>query len=190
MFREKQKDLSGDFEKIYARFCEPGFLSNKGLAKEVGIYVYPYDPADEITVTEFFNSPKMRQSDKFRIKECNLYELLLDVCDDKRITPRIADMENKKGTEALIKQLQRSVTPEILVNKMKKKDISERDILLITGVGTAYPYLRARPVLEHVQPAFDKIPVVILYPGKYDGRGLSLFGRLPSDDYYRAFNLL
>lgn len=190
MFNEKQKDLSGDFEKIYARFCEPGFLSNKGLAKEVGIYVYPYDPADEITVMEFFNSPKMRRNDKFCIKECNLYELLLDVCDEKRITSRIPDMENKKGTTGLIKQLERSGTPEDVVGKMKDRDTEYGDILLITGVGAAYPYLRARPVLEQIQPVFDKIPVVMLYPGEYDGRGLSLFGKLPSDSYYRAFNLL
>jgi hypothetical protein len=31
---------------------------------------------------------------------------------------------------------------------------------------------------------------VIFYPGKFDGQGLRLFGRLKQSNYYRAFRLV
>jgi len=33
-------------------------------------------------------------------------------------------------------------------------------------------------------------PVVLFYPGYYDGQAMSLFGKIPSNNYYRAFRLV
>jgi len=33
-------------------------------------------------------------------------------------------------------------------------------------------------------------PLVVFYPGIYDGQGLSLFGKLKDNNYYRAFQLV
>ena len=34
------------------------------------------------------------------------------------------------------------------------------------------------------------MPILVMYPGTFDGRQLRLFDRLPPSDYYRAFNAI
>ena len=34
------------------------------------------------------------------------------------------------------------------------------------------------------------VPVVMFYPGEYDGQELVLFGEIKDDNYYRAFKLV
>ena len=63
-------------------------------------------------------------------------------------------------------------------------------MLLITGVGKVYPFMRAHKILDNIQHIFADIPVLMLYPGTFDGQDLVLFGELPDGHYYRAFNLL
>jgi hypothetical protein len=36
----------------------------------------------------------------------------------------------------------------------------------------------------------DKVPVVMFFPGAYDGHELKLFNTLKDDNYYRAFPLI
>jgi hypothetical protein len=63
-------------------------------------------------------------------------------------------------------------------------------IVLLTGVGKCYPVLRAHKVLNNLHQVLDHVPVVMLYPGSYDGQELVLFGSLKDDNYYRAFRLV
>ncbi len=65
-----------------------------------------------------------------------------------------------------------------------------RDVLIITGVGKIYPFMRAHIILESIQPVFSDVPVVLFYPGTYDGQQLKLFGTIADGNYYRAFNQL
>ena len=51
-------------------------------------------------------------------------------------------------------------------------------------------YALADDVMEAAQPIIEDIPVVLMYPGIFDGRTLKLFGRLEDGNYYRAFSLL
>ena len=60
---------------------------------------------------------------------------------------------------------------------------------MISGVGSVFPFLRMHTLLEAIQTAFSDIPVVLLYPGTYDGHEMRLFGRLAPSPYYRAFNV-
>ena len=36
----------------------------------------------------------------------------------------------------------------------------------------------------------EGVPVIVAYPGRFDGQTLSLFGRLTDGNYYRAFDLI
>ena len=87
----------------------------------------------------------------FRLIECNLYKILLDICEEKRILKNIPTMEEQRGKSFLVNQLQKIATPEAFVEKMQYKDMQEGDILLITGVGEVYPYMRSHKILDNLQ---------------------------------------
>ncbi|NCB71969.1 MAG: DUF1788 domain-containing protein, partial [Clostridia bacterium] len=36
----------------------------------------------------------------------------------------------------------------------------------------------------------DDVPVVMLFPGEYDGHSLTLFSEIKDENYYRAFKLI
>ena len=64
------------------------------------------------------------------------------------------------------------------------------DVLLLTGVGAVFPFMRIHVLLEALQPYFPDIPILVMYPGSFDGHHLKLFNRLKPNDYYRAFSVI
>ncbi len=176
--------------EIEKMFSDKQFLSNEGLANEVSIHVFCYDPHDEMIVRAYFEELANRKDTSYRIIERDLYKIFLDICESKRILKSIPAMEKKKGSQGLLKQLLKSVPPEAFVEKMKYLPHKHGDILLITGVGKVYPFMRSHNILDNIQHIFSDIPVVMLYPGDYNGQTLSLFGEFGDGNYYRAFNML
>ena len=76
-----------------------------------------------------------------------------------------------------------------------KEDIADdgNSIVLITGVGKAFPVVRSHTILNNLQSIFRRNPVVMMYPGRYEIKEkmtLRLFERLDDDNYYRAFPLV
>ena len=179
-----------NLDKIIGRMSDEAFLSNKGLSNEVGIHVFCYSPTDEIIVQNYFDELKERTDLPFRLVERDLYKIFLEICEDRRILTRIPDMEERKGKDALLLQLQRVATPEAFVEKMKYEPHNHGDILLISGVGKVYPFMRSHKILDNIQHVFSKIPIVMLYPGEFNGQDLNLFEKFLDGHYYRAFNLL
>lgn len=99
-------------------------------------------------------------------------------------------MEQAKGKTFLQEKLANVATAEAFVEKMRYEPHEKGDILLITGVGKVYPFMRSHKILDNIQHIFGDIPVLMLYPGTFDGQDLGLFGKFLDGHYYRAFNLL
>ena len=183
-------DVMSSLNKVSARLSEEAFLTNKGLSNEVGIHVFCYDPKDELTVRNYFENLKKKTDVPYRLVECDLYKIFLEICEEKHILKSIPSMEERKGKEYLLEQLQKVATPEAFVVKMKYEPHVKGDVLLITGVGKVYPFMRSHKIFDNIQHIFADIPVLMLYPGTFDGQDLGLFGKFLDGHYYRAFNLL
>jgi hypothetical protein len=152
--------------------------------------VFRYPPQDEIIVRKFFEDLQKRSDLPFRIIERDLYKIFLEICEEKRILTRIPDMEERRGKEYLESQLQKVATPEAFVEKMVYEPHQYGDVLLISGVGKVYPFMRSHKILDNIQHVFSDIPVLMLYPGEFNGQELNLFEKFLDGHYYRAFNLL
>ena len=82
-----------------------------------------------------------------------------------------------------------------LVQRMNKDNIK---VTLLTGVGRVFPFIRTHTILETLQPAIMRHPVIMFFPGQYTqeeglGSQLRLFGAFANPPmyrpYYRAYNL-
>jgi hypothetical protein len=71
-----------------------------------------------------------------------------------------------------------------------QNDIAGLDLLILWNVGAVYPMLRTHTLLSALHAHMQDKPLVMFYPGKYDGYSLRLFSRLKDDHYYRAFRLV
>ena len=119
-----------------------------------------------------------------------MYKILLKILDEKRVLGKVPGMEENKGKDYLLVQLQKNATEKAFLAKMKYEPHQHGDVLFLTGVGKVYPFMRAHKMLESMQQAFSDIPIVMFYPGEYNGQSLILFDKFHDGNYYRAFNLL
>lgn len=194
MTSQQSTDIARDFDRLRERVGSEDFLNNRGLANEVGFYVFPYDAAKELEVrqrTAGLVADAQAGTISANIIERNLWKVFLKICENKKILDKIAALEQKRGSDALLARLQKIATPEVFVHTMDYEPHHPgSDVLLITGVGQVYPFVRAHSILENAQSVFEDIPVVLMYPGRYDGQHLHLFDRIDDGNYYRAFNIL
>lgn len=176
------------------RLQNSGFLANKGLGNEVGFYLFCYDPALELRVRALV--ARLLEESRTGVLPCNiteynLYDTFMSLCEKARILDKIPAMEQRRGLGKLETQLKRAIAVEDFARSMA----GERKlggVAFITGVGEVYPVMRLHGLFETLQQqgAFQNIPVVAFYPGKYTGQSLSLFGKLSDGNYYRAFDLI
>ena len=190
-------NIKQELDKIKERISDPKFLTNKGQSNEVGIHVFCYDPVDELLIRDYIDKLVNTPSDVYRIIERDLYKLFLEILADKRILDRIADMEEKRGAEHILNHFHKTVSErkneQSYYDLMKKMDYAphkQGDILVLTGIGKAYPFIRAHIILNAMQKMFADIPVLVFYPGEYNGQTLNLFNKFHDGNYYRAFNLI
>lgn len=181
-------DIKERLDNLRVHIQEPEFLEGKGLSNEVNIRIFCYDAEDEMTVRQFIDQITTDQSLGCNLVECNLYEIFLSLCDDIDITDAIAEMEEEDGKDFLLEQLHSAIGEDEFIEKIQYSPHRVGDVLLLTGVGDAFPFMRVHSLLEALQPYFSDIPILVMYPGTFDGSYVRLFDKLTPNAYYRAFN--
>ena len=100
-------------------------------------------------------------------------------------------MEEEEGSAFLLEQIQSAAGIDEYVAKIRDRITREgRDVLLLTGVGDVFPFMRVHSLLEALQPAVSDMPILVMYPGRFDGNYLRLFNEMEPNPYYRGFNLI
>jgi len=176
-------------DKIKGRISDANFLANKGLANEVGIHIFSYAPQDELIVRDYIERLVATPSDSYKIIMRDLYEILLEILEEKQVLDKIPDMEKDYGKDYLLTEIRGMTTLKTFRTKIMYKPYQRGDVLFLTGIGKVHPFMRVHSLLIDMQGAFDDIPVVIFYPGEYNKRTLILFDKFHDDNHYRAFNL-
>lgn len=184
------KNLTERLDDLRERIQQTDFLEGKGLSNEVNIWFFCYDPKDEMSVRHLTEKLLSDKSLRCNLIEYNLYKIFLAICDEKRITDLIAGMEEKKGKSFLLQHMKRITDNKAFVKKMTETQHKLGDVILITGVGEAFPFIRVHALLNAMQPNFSDAPILVMYPGSFDGRYVKLFDRLTPNPYYRAFNVI
>ena len=179
---------------ILPRITEGNFLQKKGLGNEIPFYVFDYPPEEELRMREhiaFLEDRLAKQYSHIRFKHVRLFHLMIEHLKDRGNIDKAYVLECEKGSEALWKALSASVKPERFVGIISEKyNLSESDLVLISGVGTIWPWVRAHSLLNNLQSITGDASVVLFYPGKYSGQSFQLFGRFDENNYYRAFRLV
>ena len=173
--------------KLKEMFKNKDFQSNRGLSNQIGVYIFAYHPKKEMMIETFVE--QLKKENEFTIYEYDLYKWFLSICEEKKILKSISSVEEKKGSSYILEQLKKIAKPELFVKKLCEIEYKQGDIILITGVGKVNPFMRVHAILEKSQNLFKETPIIVMYPGTYDGHELHLFNKF-SANHYRSFNLL
>lgn len=172
------------------------FRQNKGLGNEVGYYVFDYPADEELAVRDHIDYMKNRNSrgtDGFELVVFDLYDLIIDVLEKEGFLEQCFMFEKNRGFERIIKSvgnLLKVNDSDSLIVKHIQENTPADSVVFLVGIGKCYPILRSHKVLNNLHQILDHVPVVLFYPGKYDGQELVLFGSIKDDNYYRAFKLV
>ena len=181
-------------DKILDRLVSDDLLANSGLGNEIGFYIFDYPPEYEQEMREHINFllrqiPKRRPA--IRLVHVNLFELLIDYLKQRKLLDRALKIQEEKGDMALLNSLKGPLdSKKIAAVFIDKIDPAEKDLVLVSGVGSAYPLLRSHNLLNNLHACMESTPLVLFYPGTYTGQGLRLFRKLKESNYYRAFRLV
>ena len=174
----------------------PSFRENKGLGNEVGYYIFDYPAEKELIVRERVNYIRKKNEssiEKYKVVVFDLYDITISILKEKGYLEKCYDFERKYGFERIVKSvgnMLRITSSNSLIIQHIKGNTPENAIIFITGIGKCYPILRSHTLLNNLHQVIDNVPVVMFYPGNYDGQELVLFGEIKDDNYYRAFKLV
>ena len=192
------KDIHERLSEIKGVITEEAFRTNKGLGNEIGFHIFDYEPQYEMLVRDYIINLKKqveRDYEDIKIKEFDLYDIMLEVLDEKGYLQKNFQMEEKKGSEYVFKATEKTLrlTSQKEDNKIVQYIIDrteDDDIVFLTGVGKVWPIIRSHTVLNNLHRALDHVPVVLFFPGTYDGGSLMLFDEIKDETDYRAFHLV
>ena len=189
------KSIYERLDEILPIISAPHFRENKGLGNEVDFYIFDYSPKDEMIVRERipFIKSKAQSSHNINIVEIDLYEAIIEILESKGYLKKNFEMEEKKGSEFVMnatkKALRLTLSNDLLVKYIVEKS-EGCDIVFLTGVGKAWPLVRSHTILNNLHKEIEDMPLVMFFPGSYDGGTLMLFEEFKDDNYYRAFPLV
>lgn len=189
-------NLNKRLDLIEPKILDKSFRTGRGTANEVNFWIFDYDAEDEMAIrahVDFLVGRVNSKYDDVQIKCFDLYELLLDVLREKKYLDRVIEMEQAKGSEAIInpikKTLRLTLEGDLVIAKIIENLVPETDVIFLTGVGKAWPIIRSHTILNNLHSKVDKNPLVMFFPGNYTNE-LRLFGEITDDNYYRAFKLI
>lgn len=172
------------------------FRENKGLGNEVGYYIFDYPPDQELIVREriaYMKAKNLKGSDNFELVIFNLYDIVIDLLEKEGYMEQCFSFEKKQGMARIVKAVSNLLQindDKSLIVRYIQEHTPKDAVVFIVGVGKCYPILSSHKVLNNLHQAIDHVPVVMFYPGKYDGQELALFSLINDGNYYRAFRLV
>ena len=191
-------ELENRLNKLEEKIKQPNFRKNKGLGNEVGYYVFDYPAEYELLVRErieYLASKYENDNHDFRIVVFDLYDIIIDNLIREGFLDICMKFEKTKGFSEITKAVNEMLrmeedtqSNEILAHI--KNNTPSNSIVFLKGVGKCFPMLRSHKILNNLHQFIDDVPVIMFFPGKYDGQSLMLFSEIKDDNYYRAFKLV
>ena len=193
--------LSERLNAVLPCITDPAFLASQGIGNEIACYIFDYPAEYELMVRDHLGLLKSALADKhpsLRVAHLDLLDVIVRYIDHRGHTERLLDKERKTDSAGLLKALKGSLAANRLAKFIADQhQPADADLLLISGVGSAWPMVRAHSLLNCLHPVIGHTPLVMFYPGSFDGTALRLFGRIASGaerpgsrNYYRAFVLI
>lgn len=192
--------LNQRLNQILPRIIDPEFLSSEGIGNEIACYIFDYAPEKELEVREYLVVLRsaLEKRHAHRVVHLDLLDVITEYLTSRSLLDKAIEMQATKSDAELLRALKGPLAAEKIRDFIAERYApAEADLLLVSGVGSAWPMLRAHGLLNCLHTVMGNTPLVMFYPGTFDGTTLRLFGRISTSTtapgktpYYRAFLLV
>jgi hypothetical protein len=193
--------LSGRLNQILPRVTSEGFLSSEGIGNEIACYIFDYPAEEELKVREHIEMMMKRfasHHSELRVLHLNLLDVSMAYLKQRGLLDKALEMQATKDDAAILRALKGPLAAEKVCDFIATEhEPADYDLVLLSGVGSVWPMLRAHSLLNCLHTVMGNTPLVMFYPGSFDGTTLRLFGQITATaskpggkPYYRAFTLV
>ncbi|OEJ64564.1 DUF1788 domain-containing protein [Magnetovibrio blakemorei] len=187
-------NLTERLNVVLEKLISDDLINGRGLGNEIAFYIFDYPPEEELRIRdhiEFLLKQIPMHMPELRVIHVDLFDMVLDHMRSRNLLEPSYKLQRDKGDEALVKALKAPLKEDKLAQVFKEvARPDDHDLVLVSGIGGVYPMLRSHSLLNNLHAVMGLKPLVMFFPGRYDGQSLSLFGELSDNNYYRAFKLV
>ena len=166
-----ERSLNNRFIELEDNLIRVNAGMRRGRANGIPFFICDYNPKDEINVRKEVVKIKSRNSE---IVEFDLYEMMLSIIEEEGYLEDVLRMEKDYDKDILLREIFQPIlsveeNDNRLIEMFKERATDDgKHIVLITGVGKAFPIIRSHTILNNLQSVFRNNPVVMMYPGRYE----------------------
>lgn len=161
--------LETRLNQIPQKITSEGFLRGEGNGNEIAFHIFDYPPSAEERLrayTTFLEGHLAKTHPNLRVRWINLFEFVIQALDRRSFLQKSYDMQKKDGDASLIKRLRGQFEgTKIAEAFVAEVTPDEQDLVIVTGVGSAFPVVRAHSLLAALQPKMNRTPLLMFYPG-------------------------
>jgi hypothetical protein len=194
-------EIADRLNQILPLITADGFLSSEGLGAEIACHIFDYPAREERKVREHIGVMMKRLESHHRelkVLHLNLLEVVLAYLEGRGLLDKVLQMQKTKDDKAILRALRGPLAAEKIRDFIEDEYTpADYALVLMSGVGSVWPMLRAHSLLNCLHTVMGKTPLVMFYPGSFDGTALNLFSQIQASTpkpgprpYYRAFSLV
>lgn len=186
------KSINARLDEMTKKLSDDELFKSNGLGNEINFHVFDYDPEDEYIVREYLDNYLLKKKN-LNLKVFDIYDIIIDILKEKGFLEKVFDFEKTKGTKNVNSVISKTLgigSNNDLIMKKIKSEIEPNQIIIITGIGKCYGIVRGHTILNNLHSVVTNNPLIMFYPGSYDGQSFKLFNKLENDNYYRAFQFV
>jgi len=192
-----------NIDKLYDLMADKGFQEPDTGNLFFPAYIYIYQPDQEYEIRDqlLLLSQKLKRPNNFL--DCmviNIYHEFIEYLKGKAFTGSslfdLITAKEKEDAEEAFAWIRDEISDggffaylENKINDYFNPAEEKRVYLIIYGIGSIFPYLRASEFLKKTERLIKQFKILLFYPGTYNQAKYSLFGLLDDDHMYRANNL-
>ena len=186
------------FQHLIKVLQDERFLKMQGLNQEVPFFLCPFSVKQKLEIEDMLpRLTKRLLETNVHVVEINLYDLCIEYLQKNDLFEQLCEIEQDTEKGYFLESLQSILDIEsILIPEIEQiiALTNKIDVLFLTGVGEVFPYIRTHNILNNLQRVAKDFPTLLFFPGEYEqslekGASLRLFGKLPDDKYYRAYDI-
>ncbi len=183
-------NVEHSFDLVYEKLISKIILDEQ-VSGDLPIYIqaYPAEHSDAVNSQIRFLHDRLNKNGVPTL-HFNIYDIALEILKSANKMDLILSKESLLPKEklhiTLNSMLREKAILDFLNNALKE---IEPKLVLLSGFGLVYPYIRANTILNNIEPLARGASFVFFYPGRYNNESLVLFDKIKEDNYYRAHNL-
>ncbi len=173
------------------RIGKPGFFEGSGVGNNYPSFVFPYKAQFEPLMDQRVRDLETtigHLHPGVQVTRIHLFEFARQFLQDIGKWDKSLELELTKGEDFLFINLPKTLNGKVIADYfLEQVLLKSPGLILIHGVGMAWPILRGHEVLKNLPEKMNKkIPLILFYPGEYDGKYLRPFGLFDDSNEYQA----